>query len=155
MGRYPTSCDEVYKDIDERHKKFINDGWKPLPVNNDAILYRLVLNDKYDFNTKKPSKSSFSDYGLSVYIECERYPFNINSFFETVDQDKFIGVVKFIAKEIIDMGFEICADPHPDPFGNQQHENHAQIICKKTTGKTRKISEMCEWVIYPKFLKTN
>jgi hypothetical protein len=143
---YPKSCEEVKADLQQRHKPFI-EHWSPKPIDDDAFLHRLVREQDIDKNTKKPSKSSFSNYGLSVYVESENYPLNIRKCVK--ENDIFVGAVKLRAKDVEAMGYEICLDPHPDPKGNPQHPNHAQIICKKTQGNMKKMTNLCEWSVYP------
>lgn len=146
---YPTSCQEVKDDINHRHKPFINKNWVPAEIENEAVLYRLILKDRVDPNTQKPSKSSFSDYGLSVYVKSKNYPdFDIHELFKNHPAFyKCVGVVKLTAKQVRDMKFEIYSDPHPDPFQNEQHPNHVQVVCKKTTGLSRQMANLSEWVI--------
>jgi hypothetical protein len=149
VGDYPRSCDDVKKDLSDRHEPFAETILKP--IGNDAVLHRLVISNDIDPQTQKPSKSAFSNHGLSVYIQSENYPLDIAELAELIEEsDKFIGSVKLNPEELQDMGFEICPDPYPDPSGNKQHPNHAQVVCKKTPGKTKIIRDNCQWSVIPK-----
>ena len=148
VGRYPKSCDEVLAEIEARHKIFVDNGWQPLIVDDQAILYRLVMQDKIDTNTNKPTPSDFDNYGLSVYVDSLNFP-EINITEILANNSKFVGVVSIPASFMIELGFEIIHDPHPSRTGDSQHSNHAQVVCKKTTGKTNQIRNKCNWVMCP------
>ncbi len=154
MGRYPKSCDEVLAEIEARHKIFIDNGWQPFVVDSQAILYRLVMQDKIDINTNKPTPSDFDNYGLSVYIDSPNFP-KIDITEILANNSKFIGVVSIPASFMIELGFQIIHDPHPSRTGESQHSNHAQVVCKKTEGKKKQIRDKCNWVIYPDLPSTN
>lgn len=129
MGGYPRSCEEVKQDLQNRHQPYLDNGWFPVPIGEDAVLHRLVKEQDIDPKTQKPSKSSFSNHGLSVLVESRNYPLDIRRY--VVESGVFIGVVELSVEELKEMGYEICLDPHPDPLGNPQHSNHAQVVCKK------------------------
>lgn len=148
MGRYPRSCDEVLSEINTRHESHIKSGWKPLAVDENAILYRLVKADNIDFNTKKPQRSDFDNYGLSVYVSSSNFPeINIAEILD--EKSNFVGVVSISASLVVEMGFEILHDPHESKTGELQHPNHAQVVCKKTDSKKKLLRDKCEWVICP------
>jgi hypothetical protein len=147
VSGHPRSCEEVKQDLQERHQPFINNGWNPIPIGEDAVLHRLVRANEIDPNTKKPSKSAFSNPGLSVLVESANYPLNLRACIE--ESGVFIGAVQLNVEELKEMGYEICPDPHPDPLGNPQHPNHAQVVCKKTQGNTKKMRDNCQWSVYP------
>lgn len=148
MGRYPKSCDEVLAEIEARHKQFVDNAWQPLVVDKQAILYRLVMQDKIDPNTNKPTTSDFDNYGLSVYVDSPNFP-EIDIKEILANNSKFVGVVSIPASLMIELGFEIIHDPHPSRTGEAQHPNHAQVVCKKTESKKKKIREKCNWFICP------
>lgn len=147
MGAYPTSCDEVLADLQRRHQRFIDEGWLPVSIGEDAILHRLVRQQELDLNTNKPSKSCFANYGLSVLVESVNYPLDIYK--EVRRDERFIGAVALEAKFVLELGYQLYLDPHPDPVGNFQHPNHAQIVCKKTQGNTKKMRDYCIWSVDP------
>lgn len=146
MGGYPRSCEEVKQDLQNRHQPFLDNGWSPLPIGENAVLHRLVREQDIDPKTQKPSKSSFSDHGLSVLVESKNYPLDIRRY---VEESDFIGAVELSVEELKDMGYEICLDPHPDPLGKPQHTNHAQVVCKKTQGNTKTMRDNCKWSVRP------
>lgn len=148
MGRYPKSCEEVLAEIEARHKIFVDNGWQPLIVNDQAILYRLVMQDKIDTNTNKPTPSDFDNYGLSVYVDSPDFPV-IDITEVLANNSKFVAVVSIPASFMIELGFKIIHDPHPSRTGESQHSNHAQVVCKKTEGKKKQIRDKCNWVICP------
>lgn len=148
MSGHPRSCDEVKQELQVRHKPFIDKGWRPLPIGENAILHRLVRGQDIDPNTNKPSKSTFSNYGLSVLVDSENYPLDIHKCIE--ESTVFVGAVQISAQELEGMGYEVYLDPHPDPLGRRQHPNHAQVVCNKTPGKTKKIRDICTWSFHPK-----
>jgi hypothetical protein len=145
VGDYPRSCEDVKKDLSDRQKLLPN--LVPKQIGKDAVLHRLVKADEIDSQTQKPSKSSFSNHGLSVFIQSENYPLDITKLVE--ESDKFVGAVQIDPSELQEMGYEICPDPYPDPSGNKQHPNHAQVICNKTQGNTKKIRNNCKWSVPP------
>lgn len=147
MGEYPTSCEEVLADLQKRHQSFIQEGWEPVPVGEDAVVHRFVRQQDVDLNTGKPFKSCFSNYGLSVLVESPDYPLDIGK--EVQESNLFVGAVSLNAKFVKELGYEIYIDPHPDPHRNEQHSNHAQIVCKKTQGKTKRMREECIWSVHP------
>jgi hypothetical protein len=147
VSGYPRSCEEVKQDLQKRHQPFIDNGWNPVPISKDDVLHRLVRAVDIDPSTQKPSKSVFSNHGLSVLVESATFPLDIRKCVE--ESDIFIGAVRLSVREIKEMGYEICLDPHPDPLGNLQHPNHAQIVCKKTQGNTKKMRDNCQWSVYP------
>jgi hypothetical protein len=151
MERYPRSCDEVMDKLEERHKPFKDNGWVPLEIEGDAILYRLVREADIDLNTKKPTPSSFDNFGLSVLVTSSNFPeFDVKQC--VAERDIFVGAVALKASFMLELGYQICHDPHPDRHGSPQHPNHAQVVCKKTQGNKKKIRDMCEWVVCPKSL---
>jgi len=154
VGRYPKSCDEVLAEIEARHKVFVDHGWQPLVVDDQAILYRLVMQDKIDTNTNKPTASDFDNYGLSVYVDSPNFP-EIYIAEILANNSKFVGVVSIPASFMIELGFEIIHDPHPSRIGEAQHSNHAQVVCKKTESKKKQIRDKCNWVIRPSLSSTN
>lgn len=147
MGGYPRSCEEVKQDLQERHQPFIDEGWNPMPIGEDAVLHRLVREEDVDLDTQKPSRSSFSNHGLSVLVESANYPLDLRKCVE--ESDVFVGAVQLSVEELKEMGYEICLDPHPDPLGGPQHPNHAQVVCKKTQGKAKKMRDNCKWSLCP------
>jgi len=152
--RYPKSCDEVLAEIEARHKIFVDGGWQPFVVDDQAILYRLVMQNKIDTNTNKPTPSDFDNYGLSVYVQSPNFP-EINIKEILANNSKFVGIVSIPASLMIDFGFEIIHDPHPSRRGEAQHSNHAQVVCKKTGGKKQQIRDKCEWIICPNLFGVN
>ncbi len=154
MGRYPKSCDEVLAEIEARHKIFVDNGWQPLVIDSQAILYRLVMQNKIDTNTNKPTPSDFDNYGLSVYVDSPNFP-EIDIAEVLANNSKFVGVVSISASLMIELGFEIIHDPHPSRTGESQHSNHAQVVCKKTESKKKQIRDKCNWVIRPSLSSTN
>jgi len=148
MGGYPRSCEEVKQDLQERHQPFVEHGWTPLNIDNDAMLHRLIRQDDIDFNTGIPKSSVFTNHGLSVYVESPNYPpFDIRQ--EVANNKKFVGAVVLKASFVNELEFEIWHDPHSDPQGNPQHPNHAQIVCKKTPSKAKAMRDKCEWSVSP------
>ena len=147
MSVYPRSCEEVKQDLQKRHQASENSDWNPLPIDEDASLHRLVRADDIDLNTQKPSKSTFSNYGLSVLVEFADCPLDIQKYVES--SNIFVGAVRLSAKDILAMGYDIYLDPYPDPLGKPQHPNHAQIVCKETQGNTKKMRDSCQWSVYP------
>ena len=148
MGGYPRSCEEVKQDLQERHQPFVENGWIPLDIDNDALLHRLIRQDDIDFNTGKPKSSVFTNHGISVYVESPNYPpFDIRH--QVASNEKFVGAVVLKASFVKELEFEICHDPHPDPLGNPQHPNHAQIVCKKTQSKAKAMRDNCKWSVHP------
>jgi hypothetical protein len=145
VGDYPRSCDDVKKDLNDRHQLFPDVVLKP--IGEDAVLHRLVKENEIDCETQKPSKSSFTNHGLSVFVQSENYPLDITKLVE--ESDIFVGSVQLDPAKLREMGYEICLDPHPDPSGNKQHPNHAQVVCKKTQGNTKKIRDDCKWSVLP------
>ncbi|TYQ29178.1 hypothetical protein PseudUWO311_03345 [Pseudanabaena sp. UWO311] len=148
MGRYPKSCNEVLAEIEARHKIFVDSGWQPLVIDSQSILYRLVMRDRIDTNTNKPTPSDFDNFGLSVYVDSPDFP-AIDITEILANNSKFVAVVSIPASFMIELGFEIIHDPHPSRTGEAQHSNHAQVICKKTQGKKNQIRDKCNWVICP------
>lgn len=153
MGGYPTSCEEVLADLQARHQPFIENGWSPIPIGENVKLHRLVREQDIDINVGKPSKSSFSNYGLSVLVESSTYSLDIEK--ELQNDDRFVGAVSLDAEYVQALGYEIHLDPHPDPLGHPQHPNHAQIVCKKTQGNTKKMRDQCIWSFCPSCLPPN
>lgn len=133
MSGYPRSCEEVKQDLRERHQPFIDAGWQPQPIGEDAVVYRLIREQDLDFETRKPSKSSFSNHGLSVLIESANYHLDLDRCLR--ESEVFVGAVQLDIQDLQDMGYEICLDPHPDLRGRSQHPNHAQVVCKKNAGQ--------------------
>jgi hypothetical protein len=145
VGDYPRSCDDVIKDLNDRQQ--LAPDFVPKPIGTDAVLHRLVKPEEIDPQTQKPSKSSFTNHGLSVFVQSENYPLDIAKLVE--ESDKFVGSVQLDPEKLREMGYEICLDPYPDPSGNRQHPNHAQVVCKKTQGNTKKIRDDCKWSVLP------
>jgi hypothetical protein len=113
MERYPRSCEEVMDKLEERHKSFKDSGWVPLEIDGDAVLYRLVTEADIDLNTKKPTPSSFDNFGLSVLVTSSNFPeFDIKQY--VTESDIFVGVVAIKANFMIELGYQICHDPHLD-----------------------------------------
>lgn len=148
MAGYPRSCEEVKQDLQERHQPFVENGWTPLNLDNDVLLHRLIRQDDIDSNTSRPKSSAFTNHGLSVYVESPNYPpFDIRQ--QVASNEIFVGAVVLKASLVKELEFEICHDPHPDPQGNPQHPNHAQIVCKKTQSKAKAMRDKCEWSVRP------
>lgn len=148
MGEYPRSCEEVKQDLQKRHQPFVENGWTPLNLDNDVSLHRLIRQEDIDFNTSRPKSSTFTNYGLSVYVESPNYPpFDIRQ--QVASNEIFVGAVVLKASLVKELEFEICHDPHPYPQGNPQHPNHAQIVCKKTQSKVKAMRDKCEWSVRP------
>ena len=147
MGR-PRNCEEVMQDLQERHQPFLKNGWQPLEISDEAVLHRLVRPDDIDSNTGKPKSSSFDNFGLSILVESSDFlPLNIS---EEVDKSEiFVAAVALSAEYFRSQGYEVYHDPHPDPLGNSQHPNHAQVVCKKTQSKTKGMKETCLWSVLP------
>jgi hypothetical protein len=144
LSGYPKSCDDVKKDLEERRTLFSQD-FELKSIGDNVILHRLVR--EIDPQTLKPPSSEFTNYGLSVLVESSNYPLDICGL---VEKDaRFIGAVALDPQELEAMGYEICLDPYPDPLGNPQHPNHAQVVCKKTQGNAKKIRNNCTWSVNP------
>jgi hypothetical protein len=141
------SCDEARQEIQGLHKKHIQQGWKSIPIPDDAIMHRLVRQCDIDPNTSKPHKNTFSDFGLSVYIEGSGFP-KLDIRQEILNSNVFIAAIRLEKAFIDQFGFDIIHDPHNDILGNPQHSNHAQIICKKTQSITKRMRD-CDWSVPP------
>jgi hypothetical protein len=138
-------CRDVLDDIEKRRQKDSNGSYELAPLGDNVRLHRLVRRDAIDQNVGKPSKSTFSDPGLSVLVESSTYPLDIA---EAVEESSvFVGAVWLDASLVESLGFTIHLDPYPDPLGRQQHPNHAQVVCHKSQGITKKLRDHCEWSV--------
>lgn len=151
MNKYPRSCEEVLKDLEERKQRYAEDGCLPARISEKAILHRLIRSDDIDLDTQKPSKSTFTSHGLSVLVESEDCPLDIRE--EVENSSIFVGAVFLSVEDLLAMGYEIHPDPHPDPCGKPQHPNHAQVVCKKTQGNAKKMRDGCAWSVRPDSLR--
>jgi hypothetical protein len=147
MANFPRSCEDVKRDIEQRHALYQDNGWVPIPITKSAILHRLIRQEDIDPNTNKPKSSVFTNFGLSVLVEGENFPF-LNIEEEVQNSPIFIAAIALEVEFLENFGFELYHDPHPDPLGRPQHTNHAQVICKKTQGAAKKMRD-CRWSVPP------
>jgi hypothetical protein len=145
---YPRSCDDVLQHLQQRHQPYVDSGWQPLEISDDAILHRLLKQNDIDPNTDRPKSCVFTNHGLSVIVEAGNFPAVDINRVVTADE-RFCAAVILKAVDVRRMEFEIHHDPHPDPLGNPQHPNHAQIVCTKTQGEA-KVMKKSDWSVPPR-----